>query len=333
MRVLDQLIRAAQVRHLSKHTIECYTAWVVDFLRFCRDGTRWRHPRELSGADVGAFLTHLAADRRLSASSQNQAACAVVFLFKRALADELGEDHLGKFVALRAKRPARLPTVLSAAEVGAVVAAMPSRSTRLLAGLLYGTGMRVAEGCTLRVRDLDFDRGQILIRAGKGDKDRLVMLPQASRAGLTDQCRRVRAQHAKDVRRGGGFAPVPDAVAHKIPAAAAAWPWQFVFPSRTLRRDPAGRGLRWHTDPAVLARKVSAAARAAGVAKRVSPHTFRHSFATHLLETGYDVRQVQTLLGHADLKTTMIYTHLMSRPAIAVTSPLDRLAAAAPPPG
>lgn len=325
MRVMERFVRTAKLHHLARRTIECYHAWIVDFLRFHRQDGRWRHPRELGGAELGAFLTHLAADRRLSASSQNQAACAVVFLYKRVLVDELGEDHLGRFEAIRAKRPARLPTILSPAEVAAVIGHMPSRASRLLAELLYGTGMRVAEGCTLRVRDLDFDRGQILVRAAKGDKDRLVMLPAAARAGLADQCRRVRQQHARDLARRGGLAPVPDAVAHKIPAAAASWPWQFVFPSGVRRRDEAGRGTRWHTDPSSFGRKVSAAARAAGVAKRVSPHTFRHSFATHLLEAGYDVRQVQTLLGHKSLETTMIYTHVMGKPQVGVASPLDRL--------
>jgi integron integrase len=281
----------------------------------------------LFAADVEAFLTHLARDRRLSASSQNQAICAIVFLYKQVLGEELGEDHLGRFEAERSKRPVRVPTVLSVDEVRSIVEALSPRSMhRLMIELLYGTGMRVSECCMLRRRDLGFDRSQIIVRGGKGDKDRIVMLPRALRGRLAEQCRRVRAQHDHDLAHGGGFAPVHDSLVHKAPYAQADWRWQFVFPSVTLRRDEEGRGFRWFAHPAVLDRMIRVAARRAGVAKRVSAHTFRHSFATHLLETGYDVRQVQSLLGHVSLETTMIYTHVMNKPAIAVTSPIDRLA-------
>lgn len=194
--------------------------------------------------------------------------------------------------------------------------------------LLYGTGLRVAECCTVRIRDLDFDCRQIVVRAGKGDKDRLVMLPDRCVAALSQQVRNVRRRHEADLKRGGGFVPVPDVLTHKTPYAQTDWRWQYVFPSATLRLDEQGIGRRWSSDPSALDRKMKAAARAAGIAKRVSAHTFRHSFATYLLEAGQDIRQVQTLLGHSDVKTTMIYTHVVSRLLTAVTSPLDRLAVA-----
>jgi integron integrase len=313
-------------RHLSPHTIECYQLWVRQFLRFNRVAGRWRRPGELFAADVEAFLTHLARDRRLSASSQNQATCALVFLYKQVLIEELGDDHLGRFVAERAQRPQRVPTVLSTDEAMRIIESIRAGAMhRLMVELLYGCGLRVMECCTLRLRDLDFDRGQIVVRGGKGDKDRVVMMPRAARGELVEQCRRVRAGHARDVRIDGGFVPLPVSLLHKVPYAQQDWRWQFLFPSVTLRRDEQGRGSRWHTNPSSLDRTIRAAVRRARVAKRVTCHTFRHSFATHLLEGGYDVRQVQTLLGHASLATTMIYTHVMNKPAVAVTSPLDRL--------
>lgn len=288
---------------------------------------QWRHPRELGAAELGTYLTWLAVDRRLSASSQNQAANAIVFLYKQVLADELPEDHMGRFVAERSKRPKRVPTVLSDEEVGRVIGEMPARSVRtLMARLLYGTGLRVTECCTLRLRDVDFDRQQIVVRSGKGDKDRVVMLPASLRADLQQQMRMVRHRHERDLAKGGGYVPLPAVLEHKVPYAEMDWRWQYLFPSVVMRRDEQGRGVRWHADTGVLDRFIRDAARKAGVAKRVSPHTFRHSFATHLLEAGYDVRQVQQLLGHANLQTTMIYTHVMNKPATAVTSPLDRLA-------
>ncbi|HEX8340898.1 MAG TPA: integron integrase [Tepidisphaeraceae bacterium] len=326
MSVLQRLSEMGMRRRLSPLTIECYQSWVGQFLRFCRVDGRWRHPRELRGGDVGAFLTHLARDRRAAAATQNQAMCAIVFLYKQVLGEELGPDHLGQIAGERSTRPVRVPTVLSVHEVGRIVAALaPGSVRRAMVELLYGAGLRITECCTLRLRDLDFDRQQLIVRGGKGDKDRIVMLPAALRGRLVEQARHVRHQHDRDSARGGGFAPVPNAVANKIDYAERDWRWQYLFPSRLLRRDDAGRGYRWHADPSALDRAIRAAVRRSGVAKRVSAHTFRHSFATHLLEAGYDVRQVQTLLGHAKLETTMIYTHVMNKPATAVTSPLDRL--------
>jgi integrase len=193
--------------------------------------------------------------------------------------------------------------------------------------LMYGTGMRVSEVCALRVRDIDLGRAQIIVRAAKGDKDRVVMLPATLHARLEARVEAVQRAWRRDVERGGGFAPVPDALVHKRPRAGHELPWQFVFPSSVLRRDGEGRGFRWHLHPSSLERVVYAAGRRAGLGKRVTCHTFRHSFATHLLEAGYDVRQLQTLLGHSSLKTTMVYTHVMNKPAVAVRSPLDGISA------
>jgi integron integrase len=310
---------------------DCYRNWIGHFLRFCQIEGRWRHPRELGAVEVGDFLTHLARDRRLSASSQNQATCAIVFLYKQVLAEELGEDRLGRFEFERSRRPVRVPTVLSALEAVRLIETLkPGSAQRLMVEIMYGCGLRVMECCTLRVRDLDFERGQIVVRSGKGDKDRIVMLPHLLREPLIGRCRRVRAQHQRDTARDGGYVPLPESLLHKTPYAQRDWRWQFLFSSVTLRRDADGRGYRWHANPSAIERTVRAAVRRAGIAKRITCHTLRHSFATHLLEGGYDVRQVQTLLGHASLKTTMVYLHVMNKPAVAVTSPLDRLAVATP---
>ena len=287
----------------------------------------WRTPSELGAIEVGAFLTYLAQDRKLSGSTQNQAANAIVFLYKQVLVDELPTDHLGRFAAERSKRPKRVPTVLSENEVRRVMDEMPVSSTRtLMVQLLYGTGVRVMECCTLRVRDIDVERAQIVVRGGKGDKDRIVMLPTSLLGRLSEHLRHVRHRHERDLAKGGGFVPLPPVLEHKVPYAEHDWRWQFIFPSMTMRRDEQGKGVRFHAAPGVLDRLVRDAARRAEVGKRVTCHTFRHSFATHLLEAGYDIRQVQTLLGHKDLRTTQLYLHVMNRPAIAVTSPLDRLA-------
>jgi integron integrase len=216
--------------------------------------------------------------------------------------------------------------VLSVAEVERVIEAMDGSSMhQLMVQLLYGTGMRVMECCTLRVRDVDFDRSQIIVRDGKGGKDRVVMMPKMLLGRLAERCRRVRTIHGLDVEKGSGYVPVPDAVKNKMDYAERDWRWQYVFCSSLMNRDEEGRGFRWHAHPGALARIIGEATVRAGLSKRVTPHTFRHSFATHLLEAGYDIRQVQTLLGHSSVTTTMVYTHVMRRPGIAVTSPLDRL--------
>ena len=323
MKLLTQLEVVARRRGLARATIDASR----QFLTFSagRHGA-WRAPDQLGTADVEAFLNDLVVRRRLSASSQNQALCALVFLYQRVLEDVIPHAHLGKFLLQRSRRPRRLPTVLSGDEVRRVIEAVPAaHMCRLMLELMYGTGLRVSEVCGLRVRDIDLGRRQVIVRAGKGDKDRVVMLPATLERRLAEQLASVHRRWREDVARGGGYAPVPDALHHKRPSAGRELPWQFVFPSATLRRDPDGHATRWNAHPTSLERIVFVAARRAGVPKRVTCHAFRHSFATHVLESGYDVRQVQTLLGHASLKTTMVYVHVMNRPAVAVQSPLDRL--------
>lgn len=327
MRLMESVHAVAKRRRLAKQTIYAYSSWIKQFLAFCRVDGEWQNPIHLGTTHVDAFLTHLVRDRRLSASSQNQAINAIVFLYQQVLIDQVGPDHLGRFAAERSTRPVRLPTVLSTNEVTTLIDSMREGSlVRTMVQLLYGTGLRVNEACTLRVRDIDFDRGQILVRSGKGEKDRIVMLPRALVGPLAKQVALVRTRHQRDLIKAGGYVPLPDEVANKIDYAETDFRWQFVFGSAVMRRDEAGRGFRWHTSGAVLGKAIKRAAKRMGIAKRVTPHTFRHSFATHLLESGYDIRQVQTLLGHARLETTMIYTHVVNRPAAAVTSPLDRLA-------
>jgi integron integrase len=342
MKILDRVDQVGRRMHLSRSTVGCYQRWIKEFLLYSRRGEQWREPRELAAVDVEQFLTHLAVDRRVAASTQNQACNAIVFLYRQVLADELPEDHLGRFVAQRAKRPIHVPTVLSENEVRRLIAVMPGMDEKsgvrtLMVELLYGTGMRLMEAMTLRLRDLDFDRAQILVRDAKGAKDRIVMMPTSLRGRLTEQARRVRNLHGRDLQKGAGYAPVPDVLLNKVPYAADDWRWQYLFPSAVIRRtkvartradgtvDLSERGERHHAAPGVLDLFIRRAVRDSGVSKRVTAHTFRHSFATHLLEAGYDVRQVQVLLGHAKLETTMIYTHVMNRPGVSVNSPLDRL--------
>jgi integron integrase len=331
MKLLQQAIVVARRRRLAPSTIEVYCVWIRQFLAFAaQQHGAWMTPQQLATADVEAFLNDLVMRRRLSAASQNQAMCALVFLYTHVLRDVIPQDHLGKFLLQRSRRPKRIPTVLSAGEVRRLIEAIdPARMSRLMIELMYGTGMRVSEICTLRVRDIDFGRAQIIVRAAKGDKDRIVMLPATLVERLREQVDAVEQRWRSDVARAGGYAPVPDALLHKRPRAGHELPWQFVFPSSVMRRDECGHGVRWHTDSSALDRLVYAAARRARIHKRVTCHTLRHSFATHVLEAGYDIQQVPTLLGHASLKTTQIYTHVISKPAIAVASPLDRLAAAA----
>jgi integron integrase len=327
MKLLDRADLICRRRGMSGRTAQVYCQWIGRFLAFSAAARgAWALPAQLGTADVEAFLNHLVGELHLSASSQNQALCALVFLYRHVLEDAIAPDHLGKFELLRSRRPVRLPTVLSADEVARVLNAIPTqRIFRLMAELLYGTGIRVSECCQLRIRDIDLGRAQIIVRSGKGDKDRIVMLPNRLHERLATQVRRAEERWRRDVQRGGGYAPLPEALDHKRPRAGFELPFQFVFSSSVLRHDEQGRGTRWHVCPSTLDRVVYHAARRAGIAKRVTCHTFRHSFATHVLEAGYDIRQVQTLLGHASLKTTMLYTHVMNKPAIAVKSPLDAL--------
>jgi integron integrase len=323
MMLLDQYEAAGKARRLAPRTIQTYCRWVEEFLRFHHDRTgRWIHPDDMGEKEVEAFLTHLAVNRRVAASTQNQALGAIRLLYRHVL-----EKDLGSLDAVRATRPKRLPTVLSKEEVRRLFAAMPEKGAhRLIVELLYGTGMRISECCQLRVCDLDFDRGQIDIRDGKGNKDRVTMLPQALEERLKAQVEFVRLRHEHDVEHGAGYAPVPTSLEHKRQGEARELRWQFVFGSSVIRLDAeTGRRIRWCAHPGAVDRSVKQAADIARIGKRVTSHTLRHSFATHLLEDGYDIRTVQQLLGHKNVETTMIYTHVMAKLGLGVRSPLDRL--------
>jgi integron integrase len=290
--------------------------WVRDFVLFHGK----RHPRELGAQELEAYLNHLAADRRVSASTQSQALNALVFLYRQVLALELG--WMEKLE--RAKRSRPLPVVLTVDEVRRVLAAVHGLPG-LMAALIYGTGLRVMECVSLRVLDIDFGAKRLVVRSGKGAKDRITLLPQNLLAPLQRHLLTRATQHQNAKRRGGGFTPLPHALARKYPNAAGEWKWQYVFASSVEQRDPAtGRLVRWHMSPATLQRAFRAAVRQAGIPKHATVHTLRHCFATHLLQSGCDVRTIQTLMGHNSLETTMIYTHVLSA-TNKVQSPLDVL--------
>jgi len=317
-RLLDVVRDAIRRRHYSLRTEQSYVHWIRRFIYF----SGRRHPRELGAPEVTGFLNHLARERNVAASTQNQALSALLFLYREALQTPLPWlDQLE-----RAQRPARLPTVLTAVEVRRLLAGM--RGTRwLMASLLYGAGLRLRECLTLRVKDVDFGYRQIMVRDGKGARDRVTMLPAPLAEPLKRQIAGARAVHERDLAAGYGTVELPDALSRKYPRAQYELGWQFVFPSHRLSRDPRSGALRrHHLYENYLTRGVKRAARAAGIVKPVSCHTLRHSFATHLLESGYDIRTVQELLGHADVSTTMIYTHVLNKGGRGVTSPLERRA-------
>ncbi|MBY4597977.1 integron integrase [bacterium BD-1] len=312
LQVVRDRIRA---KHYSLRTEAAYLGWIRRFIQ----AHRGRHPRELGGREVSAFLTRLAVQGNVAASTQNQALSALLFLYREVL--ELKLPWMDDVV--RAKRPQRLPVVLTAEEVRALLELMQGRP-RVLAALLYGTGMRLMEGLRLRIKDVDFERQEILVRDGKGGKDRRTMLPASLQQPLREAIARAQRLHAADLAAGHGRTWLPHALARKYPNAAAEPGWQYVFPSDTLSEDPkSGTVRRHHVGEEALSRHLKQAARRLGLAKPVSAHTLRHSFATHLLEAGYDIRTVQALLGHKDVSTTQIYTHVLGRGANAVRSPLD----------
>jgi integron integrase len=316
-KLLDRMRSELRVRHYSIRTEEAYTAWVRRYLAF-----HHRHPRELDGDDLNRFLTHLAVDGRVAVSTQRQALSAILFLYRQVLKMDL--DWLEDVV--RAKQPRRLPTVLSREEVAAVLARLEG-TAQLVVLLLYGAGLRLLEGLRLRVQDVDFELGRLTIRSPKGGRDRVTMLPHATRDRLRDQLTGVRALHERDLAEGFGNVYLPHALARKYPHAGREWRWQYVFPAGSRGVDPrSGVERRHHLHESVIRKAVYAATRSSGISKRVSPHTFRHSFATHLLQAGYDIRTIQELLGHRDVKTTMIYTHILgSSGGRGVTSPADTL--------
>jgi len=314
-RLLDQVREVIRVKHYSIRTEEAYVQWIKRFIFFHGK----RHPREMGEAEIEAFLTDLAVERKVSASTQNQALNALVFLYEEVLHLELGE-----FSAVRAKRPDRLPVVLTKAETTRLLAAIKPGTNALMARLLYGTGMRLMECVRLRVKDVLFEENQIVVRDGKGAKDRVTMLPSSVKAELEGHLARVKLLHGSDLRSGAGEVYLPYALERKYPQAPREWAWQYVFPAMRLSRDPrSGKIRRHHASETALQRVVKEAVRLAGIVKPASCHTLRHSFATRLLEDGYDIRTVQELLGHKDVSTTMIYTHVMQKPGIGVRSPLD----------
>jgi integron integrase len=316
VKLLDRVRHAARAKHFSYRTEQSYVYWAERFIRY--HGIQ--HPDTMGAAEVEAFLTHLAVDRHVSASTQNQALAALLFLYQAVLARDIGDLN-----AVRA------PTVLSRDEIHALLAALDRLPTTepyaLMARLMYGAGLRLMECCRLRMKDVDLERGQLTLREGKGDKDRFVMLPSATREPLRRRMEWRSALHAADIAGGDGRVDMPSALARKFPNADHELAWQFVFASTKLSRCPrTGEIGRHHVHEAAVMRAVTTAVRSLGWTKRATCHTLRHSFATHLLEMGQDIRTVQELLGHNDVRTTMLYTHVMEKAATRVRSPLDALA-------
>ncbi|MBP9219001.1 MAG: integron integrase [Sterolibacterium sp.] len=319
-KLLDQVRERLRLKHYSIRTETQYAQWIRRFILFHDK----RHPRELcelGAREVEAFLTHLAVEGNVAAATQNQALSALLFLYREVL--EIDLPWLDDVV--RAKRPARLPVVLTRSEVTAVLGRMTGTHA-LMARLLYGTGMRLMECVRLRVKDVDFERAEILVRDGKGAKDRVTMLPQSLIPALREQVQGRRLLYEDDLARGRASVYLPDALERKYPNAATEWGWQYLFVAKGYSVDPrSGIERRHHMDEKLLQRAMKKAVLAAGLAKPATPHTLRHSFATHLLQAGYDIRTVQELLGHADVATTMIYTHVLNKGGPGVVSPLDEV--------
>ncbi|MDH7487374.1 MAG: integron integrase [Anaerolineae bacterium] len=313
-KLLDQTRDAIRLKHYSYRTEETYLNWIRRYILFHNK----RHPAEMGAPEVEAFLTHLAVKEHVAASTQNQALSALLFLYREVL-----HKDLGPIDALRAKKPKRLPTVLTKEETLRLLNHL-SGTHQLMAKLIYGSGLRLMECLRLRVKDLEFERRAIIVRDGKGEQDRVTVLPDSLIPLLQEHLQQVKALHQQDLAHGFGSVYLPDALARKYPNADKEWGWQYVFPANSLSRDPrSGVIRRHHVHESSLQKAIREAARLAGISKPVGPHTLRHCFATHLLENGYDIRTVQELLGHKDVKTTMIYTHVLQRGGLAVRSPLD----------
>ena len=316
-KLLEQVRHRLRIKHYSLRTERSYIAWIRNFILFHHK----RHPRDMAAAEVEFFLSYLAVDRGVSPSTQNQALHALLFLYKEVLMIDL--PWLDGIV--RAKPSRHLPVVLSVHEVHALFAAIPHPTLNLFVRLLYGTGMRLMEGLRLRVKDLDFSRNAIVIRDGKGSKDRVTVLPQSLKIALQKQVEKTLEIHQADLAQGLGHTSLPYALANKYPKAPTETPWQYIFPADNLSVDPLTKQQgRYNLDPKRIQRTVKQAAQQALINKPVTPHVLRHSFATHLLESGNDIRTVQELLGHSDVKTTQIYTHVLNRGPGGVLSPLDR---------
>lgn len=317
MKLLERLRRAIRARHLSPRTEEVYVSWVKRYVRFHGN----RHPGGLGGEEVSSFLTHLAVDEHVAPPTQNQAKSAVLFLYREVLKTPVNSlEGIPK-----ARSTQRLPVVLTREEVRGILSLMKG-TPRLVATLLYGSGLRVQEALSLRVKDIEPVRKEVLVRSGKGGKDRVSILPESLQDHLSAQIHRVRNLFEEELKRGGGFVPLPGAMERKAPADGRAFAWQYLFPaSRSITDADTGRRTRPHLHPSAVQRAMKIAVLSSGVVKRATCHSLRHSFATHLLEDGYDIRTVQELLGHASVRTTQIYTHVLNRGGLGVKSPLDRL--------
>jgi len=316
-RPFDRVREAARVRHYSRRTERAYLVWIRRFIFFHEK----RHPAEMSAPEITKFLSSLAVEGNVAASTQNQALSALLFLYR----DVLEQDLPWLDDVVRAKRPARLPVVLTRDEVRILLSHIHG-VPRLMTVLLYGSGLRLLECARLRMKDADFTRNQLVVRGGKGDKDRVTMLPAAVKAELTRHLEVMKQRHEEDTRRAAGWVELPLALARKYPNAGREWPWQWVFSATRMCVERAtSQRRRHHLHESVLQRAVREALQRAAIPKRVTCHTFRHSFATHLLEDGHDIRTVQELLGHRDVSTTMIYTHVLNRGPAGVQSPVDRM--------
>jgi integron integrase len=337
LKFMEQCREVMRFRRLAARSEQAYLEWIKRFILFHsgrnptsprpaplltgaeRGKRNWRHPKDMGEPEVRAFLTDLAVQRKVAAATQNQALNALVFLYRHVIGREF---ELLEGVE-RARRAVRVPVVLSKAEVQRLVAALPPKH-RLFFQFLYGTGLRLLEGLRLRVKDVDFERGQVVVRGGKGDKDRVTMLPDSLRGAMREHLERVRLLHEKDLAEGLGAVALPGALAVKYRGAEREWLWQWFWPGAQIATDPAdGQRKRYHLHETSVQRVMQAAVKLAGLTKPATCHTLRHSFATHLLENGYDIRTVQSLLGHKSVATTQIYTHVMQKPGLGVRSPLD----------
>ena len=315
-KLLDRVSEVIRLKHYSPRTEEAYVDWIRRYILFHDK----RHPREMGAPEIEEFLTHLVVDRNVAASTQNQALHAILFLYRHVLRKDLDEQTID---AVRAKKPKRLPVVLTREETHRVIGLL-SGTHRLMTKLLYGSGLRLRECLRLRVKDVDFAQAQIVVRDGKGGKDRVTVLPETLVPFLQEHLQHVKYIHDDDLSKGYGSAPLPSALDRKYPNAGREWKWQYVFPASKRTPDPrTGIICRSHADSGGLYKAIKRATHQARIEKNVTPHVFRHSFATHLLEDGYDIRTVQELLGHKNVKTTMIYTHVLNRGGLAVRSPLD----------
>jgi integron integrase len=315
-KLLDQLRDAIRIKQYSPRTEKTYLHWVREYILFHNK----RHPKEMGVPEINQFITHLVVERKASASTQNQAISAILFLYRYILNIDLDQSALG---FIRPKKGRRVPTVLSKDEARAIIANM-NQPYKLMAQIMYGGGLRLMECLRLRVKDIDFDNHRILVFDGKGGDDRVTMLPDSIIAPLRQHLERVNTVHKKDLANGFGSVYMPYGLDQKYPSAHKQWIWQYIFPASACFTDPeTGTTRRHHIHETALQKEIRNATRIAKVDKRVTPHTFRHSFATHLLQNNYDIRTIQELLGHKDVKTTMIYTHVLQRGGLAVKSPLD----------